>query len=62
MAAERTQFAIQQREVHRLVSGNRQEIVGEVAWHSGPEPADDVEREIDSDKFDMGQRVPQRQA
>lgn len=58
MTAKRTQFAVQQRKVHRLVSGNRQEIIGEIARHYGPEPSDDVEREIDSDELDMGQRVP----
>ncbi len=60
MAAQRFQTAVQQCEMHRLVGGHREKVGDEHLAQFCPETPGGIEREVDRRKFDMGQRMPQR--
>ena len=57
VAAQRAQVPVEQDEMHRLVRRDREEIAYEGLAHFRPEPAGHVERQVDGDEFDMGQRM-----
>ncbi len=57
--AELPQVALDQREVHRLLGGDLQEIGHEGGALRRAEAASHIEREVDGDELDMRQRVPQ---
>ncbi len=59
-ASERFELPRQQREMHRLVGRDREEIADEILPHFRTEAPGHVEREVDRDEFDMRQRMPQR--
>ena len=58
ITAEQPQMPVEQREMHRLVGGNREEVTHETLSHRPAEAPRHIEREIDRDEFDMRQRVP----
>jgi len=45
--------------VHRLVRGDRQPVADEAFAHLAAEPPGHVEREVDRDELDVGERVEQ---
>ncbi len=57
--AQRGELAVEQGEMHRLVGRDAQEIGNKVLAHFATESPGHVERQIDRDKLDMRQRVPQ---
>lgn len=44
--------------MHGLIGGHGQEIIDKPVPHCCAEPANDVERQVDRDKFNMRQRMP----
>ena len=59
MAALGLQVAIDQREMHRLVRGNLEEIIDKAASHRAPKPPGHIQRQVNRGKFDMRQGMPQ---
>lgn len=60
LAAHGPQMPVEQREMHRFISGDFQKIANESLAHPGSKPARHIEREVNGDEFDMGERVEQR--
>ena len=60
MRSQAAQPACEQREMHRFVCCDREKVGNEARSHLRPEPSGHVEREVDGDEFNMGERMPQR--
>src|SRR5437868_3086326 len=62
MAVERTQPAVEQCEMHRLVGTHTDPFVDKSAREFRAEAADQVEGQVDRDELDMRQRMQQGDA